>query len=346
MSDATVTLVDGAGGAASRRLVAEHVVPRLAVDPDHPDRPLLDATPFTAPGTRLATTTDAHVVRPLEFPGGSIGSLAVHGTVNDLAVSGARPLVLTVALVLEEGLPLATFDRELDALAAAARAAGVRVVAGDTKVVERGRADGMYVVTSGVGEVVTDPDHPLTPANLRAGDHVLLSGPLADHGTAVLLAREDLGIGADVRSDSASVWPLADALIRAASTTPGGLRVMRDPTRGGLATALNELALDAHLGIEVHEPDVPIRPATRGACELLGLDPWCVANEGCLVAVVAPEVADAALVALRAVAPGGALAARIGEVVAGPAGRVVATTAFGGRRIVDLMAGDPLPRIC
>lgn len=339
-----IALVDGAGGAASRRLVAEHVVPRLAADPDHPDRPLLDAAPFTTAGTRLATTTDAHVVRPLEFPGGSIGSLAVHGTVNDLAVSGARPLVLTAAFVLEEGLPLATFDRELDAMAVAARTAGVRVVAGDTKVVERGRADGMYVVTSGVGEVATGPDHPLTPANLRAGDHVLLSGPVADHGTAVLLAREDLGIGADVRSDSASVWPLAEALIRA---VPGGaLRVMRDPTRGGLATTLNELALDAGLGIEVHEPDVPIRPATRGACELLGLDPWCVANEGCLVAVVAPEAAEAALAALRAVGPAGALAARIGEVVAAPAGRVVATTAFGGRRIVDLMAGDPLPRIC
>lgn len=342
---ATVTLADGAGGAASRRLVAEHVVPRLAVDPGHPGAPLLDATPFTTTGTRLATTTDAHVVRPLEFPGGSIGSLAVHGTVNDLAVAGARPVVLTAAFVLEEGLPLATFDRELDAMAAAACAAGVRVLAGDTKVVEHGRADGMYVVTSGVGEVATEPGHHLSPVNLQPGDVVVLSGPVADHGTAVLLARESLGIGADVRSDSTSVWPLADALLGATGAGPD-LRVMRDPTRGGLATALNELALDAGLGIEVHEPDVPIRPATRGACELLGLDPWCVANEGCLVAVVAPERADEALAALRAVGPAGALAARIGEVVPGPPGRVVATTAFGGRRIVDLMAGDPLPRIC
>lgn len=340
----TVALVDGAGGAASRRLVAEHVVPRLASDPDRPDAPLLDAAPFTTAGTRLATTTDAYVVRPLRFPGGSIGGLAVHGTVNDLSVGGARPLVLTAAFVLEEGLDLATFDRELEAMADAARRAGVRVVAGDTKVVERGRADSMYVITSGVGELVTEPGHGLSPANLRPGDHVLLSGPVADHGTAVLLARESLGIGAEVRSDSASVWPLAEALLQAA---PGGaLRVMRDPTRGGLATTLNELALDAELGIEVHEPDVPLRPATRGACELLGLDPWCVANEGCLVAVVAPGSADEALAALRAVGPTGALAARIGEVVAGPAGRVVATTAFGGRRIVDLMAGDPLPRIC
>ena len=342
---ATVTLIDGAGGAASRRLVAEHVVARLTTDPDDRHLPLLDAAPFTTTGTRLATTTDAHVVRPLQFPGGSIGSLAVHGTVNDLAVSGARPLVLTAAFVLEEGLPLSTFDRELEAMAAAASTAGVRVVAGDTKVVERGRADGMYVITSGVGEVATAPGHELSPVNLRPGDHVLLSGPIADHGTAVLLAREALGIGAEVRSDSASVWPLARALIGATSAG-AHLRVMRDPTRGGLATTLNELALDAGLGIEVHEPDVPIRPATRGACELLGLDPWCVANEGCLVAVVAGHRADEALAALRDVGPAGALAARIGEVVAGPPGRVVATTAFGGRRIVDLMAGDPLPRIC
>ncbi|MBX3284608.1 MAG: hydrogenase expression/formation protein HypE [Actinobacteria bacterium] len=345
MTDDHVTLAHGAGGVASRRLVAEHVVPRLAVDPDHPGAPLLDATPFATSSTRLATTTDAHVVRPLRFPGGSIGSLAVHGTVNDLAAGGARPLVLTAAFVLEEGLPLATFDAELDAMAAAARAAGVRVVAGDTKVVERGRADGMYVVTSGVGELATAPGHDPSPTRLRPGDQVLLTGPIADHGTAVLLAREDLGIDADVCSDTAPVWPLAEALIGA--TAHGAhLRVLRDPSRGGLATALNELVLDAALGIEVHEPDVAIRPATRGACELLGLDPWCVANEGCLVAVVAPEVADAALAALHGVGPIGALAARVGEVVAGPPGRVVATTGFGGRRIVDLMAGDPLPRIC
>ncbi len=340
-----VALVDGAGGAASRRLVAEHVVPRLAVDPDDPHRPLLDATPFTTSGTRLATTTDAHVVRPLRFPGGSIGSLAVHGTVNDLAVSGARPLVLTAAFVLEEGLPLATFDRELDAMAAAARAAGVRVVAGDTKVVERGRADGMYVVTSGVGRGghrsrprahARPPPrrrpHPGERAHRRPRDRGA-ARPGGPRHRRRRPQRLRLGVA------------LAEALIEAA-TAAAHLRVMRDPTRGGLATTLNELALDAELGIEVHEPDVPIRPATRGACELLGLDPWCVANEGCLVAVVAPEAADAALAALRAVGPTGALAARIGEVVAGPAGRVVSTTAFGGRRIVDLMAGDPLPRIC
>jgi hydrogenase expression/formation protein HypE len=327
-----VTMADGAGGAASRRLVAEHVVPRLGLAAG----PLLDAATFRAGADRLATTTDAHVVRPLQFPGGSIGSLAVHGTCNDLAMVGARPLVLTVALVLEEGLELAVLDRELEAIAAAAAGADVQVVAGDTKVVERGRADGMYVVTSGVGQVVAPLD--LTPAAIRPGDVILLSGPIADHGTAVLLAREQLGIEADVRSDTASTWPQVARLLDACGPE---VRCLRDPTRGGLATSLNELALDAEVGIELAEAAVPIRPATRGACELLGLDPLCVANEGCFVAVVGPDAADAALTALDRT-----WAAAVGQVVDGPAGRVVATTAFGGRRIVDLMAGDPLPRIC
>jgi hydrogenase expression/formation protein HypE len=337
VNEQRVTMAHGAGGAASRRLVAEHVVPALGPDLGEP---LLDAAPFDAPGLRLATTTDAHVVRPLEFPGGSIGSLAVHGTLNDLAVSGARPLVLTAAFVLEEGLALAVFDRELQAMASAASDAGVRVVAGDTKVVEAGRADGMYVTTSGVGVVVSAT--PLTPRAIRPGDRIVLSGPVADHGTAVLLAREDLGIDAAVRSDTASVWPLAQALIELCGDA---LRCMRDPTRGGLATALNELAADGGVAMVVRDGAIPIRPATRGACELLGLDPYTVANEGCLVAVMAPEVVDDALAALRAL-PHGAMATEIGEVTEGPVGRVVADTEIGGRRIVDLLAGDPLPRIC
>jgi hydrogenase expression/formation protein HypE len=337
VSDDRITMAHGAGGAASRRLVAEHVVPALGLDPDEP---LLDAATFVAPGTGLATTTDAHVVRPLVFPGGSIGSLAVHGTLNDLAAGGARPLVLTVAFVLEEGLPLAVFDRELRALAAAAAQAGVPVVAGDTKVVEAGRADGMYVTTSGVGAVVAAA--PLTPRAIRPGDRILVTGPIADHGTAVLLAREDLGIDAEVRSDTAAVWPLAEALIAACGP---GLRCLRDPTRGGVATALNELAADGGVAMVVRDVDLPIRPATRGACELLGLDPYVVANEGCLVAVVAPEVAADALAALRA-QPLGRHAAEIGQVEAAPTGRVVAETEIGGRRIVDLLGGDPLPRIC
>jgi hydrogenase expression/formation protein HypE len=330
-------MAHGAGGAASRRLVLEHVVPALGLDPAEP---LLDAAAFDAGGTALATTTDAHVVRPLEFPGGSIGSLAVHGTVNDLAAGGARPLVLTAAFVLEEGLPLAVFDRELRAMAAAAAAAGVRVVAGDTKVVEAGRADGMYVTTSGVGVVVSPT--PLTPRAIRPGDRIVLTGPVADHGTAVLLAREDLGIEAPVRSDTASVWPLAHVLIDRCGTA---LRCLRDPTRGGLATALNELAADGGVAMVVHDGAVPIRDATRGACELLGLDPYTVANEGCLVAVMAPDVVESALAGLRALALGG-WAGEIGEVIEGPPGRVVAETEIGGRRIVDLLAGDPLPRIC
>jgi hydrogenase expression/formation protein HypE len=345
VSGDAVTLADGAGGAASRRLVADHIVPRLGLDGT---APLLDAATFTPPGGRLATTTDAHVVRPLAFPGGSIGSLAIHGTVNDLAAVAARALVVTVALVLEEGLPLAVLDRELEALAAAAAADGVAVVAGDTKVVERGRADGMYVVTTGVGAVVAR--HDLTPRAIRPGDRVLLSGPVADHGVAVLLAREDLGIAAEVVSDTASVWPVTEALLRTCSLHggvhgDGALRCLRDPTRGGLATTLNELALDGGIAITIDEGAVGVRAATRGACELLGLDPFDVANEGCLVAVVAPEAAPAALAALAAL-PGGEWAAEIGEVADAPAGRVVGTTGFGGRRIVDLLAGDPLPRIC
>jgi hydrogenase expression/formation protein HypE len=340
-----VTLAHGAGGAASRRLLVDHIVPALGGDPT---APMLDAAAFASPGARLATSVDAHVVRPLAFPGGSIGSLAVHGTVNDLACVAARARVLTVALVLEEGLPLAVLDRELAALAAAAAGCGVAVLAGDTKVVERGRADGMYVVTTGVGEVVAA--HDLTPRAIRPGDRILLSGPVADHGVAVLLAREDLGIDADVRSDTASVWPVTEALLRACSLHGGihgetALRCLRDPTRGGLATALNELALDGDVSMAIDEPAVAVRPATRGACELLGLDPFDVANEGCLVAVVAPEAAPAALDALRAL-PDGAWAADIGEVGPDPGGRVVATTAFGGRRILDLLTGDPLPRIC
>jgi hydrogenase expression/formation protein HypE len=330
-------MAHGAGGAASRRLIANRVVPALGLDPDEP---LLDSAAFVAPGTRLATTTDAHVVRPLEFPGGSIGSLAVHGTLNDLAAGGARPLVLTAAFVLEEGLPLAVFDRELRAMAAAASDAGVAVVAGDTKVVEAGRADGMYVTTSGVGEVVTAT--PLTPRAIRPGDRIVLTGPVADHGTAVLLAREQLGIDAEVRSDTASVWPLAHRLIE---TCGDALRCLRDPTRGGLATALNELAADGLVAMVVRDASIPIRDATRGACELLGLDPYTVANEGSLVAVVAPEAVAGALAGLRELVLGG-WAAEIGEVTEGPAGRVVAETEIGGRRIVDLLTGDPLPRIC
>lgn len=332
-------MAHGAGGAAARRLLEHHVLPRLG----NPQLDLLGDAAVVKAGAsgRVAVTTDAFVVRPRRFPGGSVGSLAVHGTVNDLAVSGARPVALTASWILEEGWPLAEFDAELDAMAAAAAAAGVLVVGGDTKVVERGAADGCYVTTTGLGTPIAS--HTMSPALVRPGDRILLSGPIGDHGTAVLLARGDLHIDADVRSDSRSVWPVAEALLTACGE---GLRCMRDPTRGGVATVLNEFALDGAAVMELDESVVPVRPAVRGALELLGLDPLNVANEGCLVAVVDPSVADAAVAAARG-SVGGESAVLIGEVLESQVpGRVVARTTFGGRRVVDLLTGDPLPRIC
>ena len=336
-------MAHGAGGGASRRLIEEICLPRLGNDLLSP---LADAALFTIDGIGLAITTDAFVVRPLRFPGGSIGALAVHGTVNDLAVSGACPVVLSAAFVVEDGLPIATLADELDAMAAAARTSRVRIGACDTKVVERGAADGLYVITTGVGRQVAVPA--LDATRIRPGDNIVISGSVADHGIAVLLAREELHINAAVRSDSASVWPLAQALLASLGTD---LRCMRDPTRGGVATTLNEFALSAGLRIEVSEAAVPVHDSTRGACELLGLDPLYVANEGCLVAVVAPESTAAALDVLRSMArapgtAGGSEAALIGEVTSGADGRVIGLTTFGGRRIIDLLEGDPLPRIC
>jgi hydrogenase expression/formation protein HypE len=332
-------MAHGAGGAATRRLLEHHVLPRLG----NPQLDLLADAALVDVGAagRVAVTTDAFVVRPRRFPGGSVGSLAVHGTVNDLAVSGARAVALTASWILEEGWPLAELDAELDAMADAAATAGVHVLAGDTKVVERGAADGCYVTTTGLGVPVAR--HGLSPTLVRPGDRILVSGPVGDHGTAVLLARGDLHIDADVRSDSRSVWPVAEALLAACGD---GLRCMRDPTRGGVATVLNEFALEGEVVVELEESDIPVRPAVRGALELLGLDPLYVANEGCLVAVVDPQLAEAALAAARG-SSGGEQAVLIGEVVeSGAPGRVVARTTFGGRRVVDLLSGDPLPRIC
>lgn len=332
-------MAHGAGGAATRRLLERHVLPRLG-NPQLDQ--LADAAVVDVAGAGpVAVTTDAFVVRPRRFPGGSIGSLAVHGTVNDLAVMGARPLALTASWILEEGWPLAEFDVELDAMAAAAAGAGVTIVAGDTKVVERGAADGCFLTTTGLGTLVAA--HPLSPTAIRPGDRILLSGAIGDHGTAVLLARGDLHIDADVRSDSRSLWPVVDALLGACGA---GVRCMRDPTRGGVATVLNEFALDGEVLMELDESVIPVRPAVRGALELLGLDPLYVANEGCLVAVVDPAVSDAAVAAARGAA-GGEDAVLIGEVTGEQSpGRVVARTTFGGRRVVDQLTGDPLPRIC
>ena len=280
------------------------------------------------------------MVRPIRFPGGSIGELAVNGTVNDLAVSGARPLALTVSLVLEEGLEADVLRTEVEAMAAAASAAGVEVVSGDTKVVERGHCDSMYVCTSGLGRL--DPRAALSTRAIEPGDRVLVSGPVGAHGTAIMLARDELGLDAEIRSDTRSLWPAVEAMLAAAGPA---LRCMRDATRGGVASALNELARASGVALEVGESAVPVLPEVAAAAELLGIDPMYIANEGVLVAFVAPEGAEAALAALRT-ARGCEAAAQIGEVRAEPPGMVMVDTAFGGRRVMDLLAGDPLPRIC
>jgi hydrogenase expression/formation protein HypE len=335
--DDRITMAHGAGGKATHTLVAglfEQVFnnPILAE--------LSDAARFDIDGAPLAVTTDAFVVKPLQFPGGSIGELAVNGTINDLAVSAARPIALTAAFVIEEGLDANLLRAEAEALATTARSSHVQVVAGDTKVVERGKADGMYIATTGIG--LRDERASLSVASIRPGDRILTSGHIGDHGTAIMLARGELELDADVLSDTASVWPLAHGLIQALGPA---LRVMRDPTRGGVATVLNELAAEADVGMVLDEEAVPVRPAVAGACEILGIDPMYVANEGKLLAVVAEEAATEALRALQAT-PGGESAALIGEVAAEPSGMVLVRTTFGGTRIMDMLIGDPLPRIC
>ena len=328
--DAQITMAHGAGGKASRALVEGLLAPALGV------QELDDA----ASVGDLALTTDSFVVQPIRFPGGSIGELAVNGTVNDLAVSGARPLALTLSLVLEEGLGSNELRAEVEAIAAAAAVAGVSVVAGDTKVVERGSCDAMYITTTGLGRF--DPRANLSPRSLEPGDRILVSGSLGDHGTAVMLARGEFELAAPVESDTQSLWPAVDALLDAAGSS---LRAMRDATRGGVATVLNELARTSSVAIVVREAQVPVRPAVVGACEILGIDPMYVANEGKLVAFVAPEAAAGALAALQRV-PGCEAAAEIGEVKTDPPGMVLVETAFGGRRVMDMLVGDPLPRIC
>jgi len=335
--DERVTMAHGAGGKSSQALVEGLLAPAF----DSPAMAELgDAGRLDVEGLGLAMTSDSFVVRPIRFPGGSIGELAVNGTVNDLAVSGARPLALTVSLVLEEGLEAAALRAEVAAIAAAAEAAGVEVLGGDTKVVERGRCERMYVCTTGLGRI--DRRASLATGAIRPGDRVLVSGPIGAHGTAIMLARDELGLEADLRSDTRSLWPAADALLEAAGP---GLRCMRDATRGGIASALNELARASEVGLAVEEAALPVPPEVAGAAELLGIDPAHVANEGVLVAFVAPELAAAALAALRA-APGCGAAAEIGEARAEPPGTVLVDTAFGGRRVMDMLAGDPLPRIC
>ena len=335
--DERITMAHGAGGKATRSLIEGLFVPALG---GASLAELGDAGRVSADGVPLAFTTDSYVVRPLRFPGGSIGELAVNGTVNDLAVSGAQPLALSLSLVLEEGLPADALSLEVESMAAAAAAAGVEIVTGDTKVVERGHADGMYVCTAGLG--LRDPRASLSPAALLPGDRILLSGPIGAHGMAIMLARDEFELDAEIESDTRPLWSAADALLDAAGRD---LRCLRDATRGGVASVLNELARASSVAMLVREGSIPVDPAVAGAAEILGIDPMYVANEGVLLAFVGAESADAALAALRG--PGGCPGAvEIGEVRTEPPRMVLVETGFGGRRVMDELVGDPLPRIC
>ncbi len=341
LRDQVVTSAHGAGGKASAALLEAVFLPAFSPEDGPGDRPApTDAAVLDLPsGDRLAFSTDSFVVRPLRFPGGSAGHLAVHGTINDLAMMGARPMALSAAFVLEEGLAIDTLRGVVADMADAAEAAGVRVVTGDTKVVDRGAADGMYITTAGVGVVPAGRD--LDAARVCVGDKVLVSGTMGDHGIAVMLARGDLALEADIASDTAPLHELVEALLAAAPDT----RWLRDSTRGGVGTVCNELARAADVTVVLDEESLPVEPAVAAACEMLGIDPLYVANEGKLVAVVPHAQADGALRALRA-HPLGSNATLAGEIHAEPAGIVALRTAFGGTRIVDMLVGDPLPRIC
>jgi hydrogenase expression/formation protein HypE len=328
----------GSGGRLSAELLSE--VLRPALGRAAPPGPLEDAAVFTAGDTDLAISTDAYVVSPLFFAGGDIGSLAVHGTVNDLAMRAAMPMVLTIAYVIEEGFALADLRRVATSVGAAARAAGVPVVTGDTKVVGRGAADGLFVVSTGVGRRLAGAAP--SAAGAAPGDAVLLSGPIGCHGTTVLSAREGLGFDTDISSDTQPLHRLVEAMVAAGGTA---VHALRDPTRGGIASALNEIARDSHIGVEVWERALPVPGPVQAACELLGLDPAQVANEGCLLAFVAPHSADDVLAAMRS-RPEGRDAVRIGTATTAEPGRVVVRTTVGSRRVLDMLVGEQLPRIC
>jgi len=336
MKDDKITLDHGSGGRLSHELVAEYFV--TALD-NEPLKRLNDSAVVDAPSGRIALSTDSYVVDPIFFPGGDIGSLAVHGTVNDLAMSGARPLYLTVGFILEEGLPLSDLRRILQSMSAAARDAGVLIVAGDTKVVPRGKADKIFINTAGVG--LLERDIILGGERAAAGDAVLVSGTIGDHGTCVLATREGIGFSTPVESDSASLNGLVNAVLDGTD----GVHTLRDPTRGGLATTLNEIAKQAGVGIEIEEDAVPYREAVLGMCEILGLDPLYLANEGKLIVVVEGAQAQTALAAMRS-HPLGKDARIIGKALADHPGRVVMNTRVGGKRIVDMLVGEQLPRIC
>jgi hydrogenase expression/formation protein HypE len=339
--DTTITLAHGSGGSAMRDLIDQVFVRSF----DNPvlaqleDQARVDLSTLLAHGDRLAFTTDSYVVDPLFFPGSDIGALAVNGTVNDLAVSGAKPLYLTCSMILEEGFAIATLRQIVQSMKAAADAAGVAIVTGDTKVVDRGAADQVFINTAGVGVIRSGVN--CSASNLRPGDAVILNGELGNHGAAILIARGELALETAIASDCQPLNGLVDAILEVCPQ----VHAMRDATRGGLATVLNEFAQSSKVGIALNEAAIPVREDVSGFCELLGLDPLYLANEGKLVAVVPSETADAVVAAMRS-HPAGKDACVIGQVVSAPAGLVTLRTAFGAERIVDLLVGDQLPRIC
>jgi len=337
LRNGAVELVHGAGGKASAQLFEELFRPAFS-------NPALDAGDDAAQlagGARLVVATDGHVVSPLFFPGGDIGCLAVHGTVNDVAMGGGVPNHLTAGFILEEGFSLSDLKRIVDSMAEAARMAGVTVVAGDTKVVERGKGDGVFITTTGIGTLHPDLATPPAAHRARPGDCILVSGPIGEHGVTILAAREELPLSAPIRSDTAALHGLVAGLIAAVP----GIRTLRDPTRGGLATAINEICRSSGTGALLKEAAMPIRRPVEAACEILGVDPLYLANEGKLIAITAAEDAAIALAAMKR-HPLGEEAAIIGEIVSDPDGFVQMETPMGGRRMVDWLVGDPLPRIC
>lgn len=339
--DSEITLAHGSGGKAMRDLIEEIFVGNFANPALVPleDQARFDLTDLMQLGDRLAFTTDSYVIDPLFFPGGNIGSLAINGTVNDLAVSGAKPLYLTCSMILEEGLPVATLRQVAAAMKEAAIAAGVQIVTGDTKVVPRGAADKLFINTAGIG--VIRPQVSPAAHQLQPGDRVLVNGTLGDHGATILLARGELAISTSIESDCQPLNGLIEAILAVCPQ----VRAMRDATRGGLATVLNEFATSSQVGIRLQEAQLPVQEEVNGICELLGLDPLYLANEGKLVVVVPPSEAETVLTAMQN-HPAGRDSRLIGEVVSAPAGTVLLKTTFGTERVVDLLVGDQLPRIC
>ena len=332
----TVLLGHGSGGKLSADLIRDVFLPAFS----NPELVRLNDQAIVQIGeSKLAVTTDSFVIRPLFFPGGDIGSLAVHGTVNDLAVGGARPLFLTAAFIIEEGLPMVSLRRVVQSMQCAAQAARVTIITGDTKVVEKGKGDGLFINTTGVGLVPPGVD--LSADRARPGDRILLNGSIGEHGIAILAQREGLEFESSLESDSASLAALCAEIVKASK----GVRCMRDLTRGGLSSALNEIAAQSRVGIELNESAIPVREDVKGACEMLGLDPLYVANEGKLIAIVAPEAANDVLAAMR-YNPLGRNAEIVGIVTESHSGLVTIRTSLGTLRIVDLLAGDQLPRIC